>query len=291
MELPLKRIASIAALVTAFATAHAEPPVWTVSDEDSSITLYPTIHFLPEDIQWRSPALKEALEAAGEVWFEIPMAQIDDQSGTQALVMELGLSPDRPLSERLDEETRAELERVAADLGIPMAQFEVMRPWLAGLTIGVADLMAAGFDPNSGVERHIDRMIEDKPRRAFESMEEQLRFFANLPEETEVAFLKSAIETAGQAPAELAGFARDWASGDVSGLDDFINDNLRDVDEELYRVLIVERNRAWAEALSEELAGEGTDFVAVGAGHLVGEDSLPQLLRNAGYKVTGPGLR
>jgi len=53
----------------------------------------------------------------------------------------------------------------------------------------------------------------------------------------------------------------------------------------LYNVMFKNRNEAWAETLDLEMQGSGVDFVAVGAGHLVGEDSVPQMLMERGYKV------
>ena len=52
--------------------------------------------------------------------------------------------------------------------------------------------------------------------------------------------------------------------------------------------LIVARNRKWIPRLRQMLASDKTHFVTVGVGHLVGRDSLIEMLRAKGYKVTGP---
>ncbi|MCQ8184771.1 TraB/GumN family protein [Parvularcula maris] len=265
-------------------------PFWTVTDEDSTVTLFPTIHFLPEDLEWRSAEMEQALAEAEEVWFEILPSQLQDQAAIQPVIMEYGMSQDQPLSERLDEETYAELERVAEQIGFPVAQMEQMRPWLAAVTIGALDLMQDGFQPGSGAEMVLAADVDDSKEKAFETPEEQFSFFANLDEDTEVAFLKSTIEQIDNGQAELQAFAQDWAAGDVSGLEDFIIDGMRDVSEELYQVLLVQRNQRWVDALVTELEGSGTDFVAVGAGHLIGEDGVPEMLAARGYTVEGPGF-
>jgi len=51
---------------------------------------------------------------------------------------------------------------------------------------------------------------------------------------------------------------------------------------------VVQRNKAWTEKLVKLLQGEGdaTTFVAVGAAHLAGPDSVQKMLQARGYTVT-----
>jgi hypothetical protein len=51
------------------------------------------------------------------------------------------------------------------------------------------------------------------------------------------------------------------------------------------RVLLTERNLRWAQQLQQRLARPGVVFVAVGAGHLTGANSVQELLRKAGLQV------
>jgi uncharacterized protein YbaP (TraB family) len=265
-------------------------PFWTVTDEDSTVTLFPTIHFLPEDLEWRSAEMEAALAEADEVWFEVLPSELNDQAAMQQLLPQYGLSQERPLSERLSEETYAKLEAAATDLGLPMANLEPMRPWLAAVSLSAMDLMRDGFQPGSGAEMVLAADVDDSKERAFETAEEQFSFFAGLDEETEIAFLESTLDDIDNGQSELRAFADDWAEGDVSGLEDFIIAGIRDVSEDLYQVLLVERNQRWVDALVTELEGSGTDFVAVGAGHLIGEEGVPEMLAARGYTVEGPGF-
>jgi uncharacterized protein YbaP (TraB family) len=56
----------------------------------------------------------------------------------------------------------------------------------------------------------------------------------------------------------------------------------------IHEAVIVDRNRAWADAIAERLDGSGRIFVAVGAAHLVGEENVVELLRERGIEVEGP---
>ncbi len=267
-----------------------EPGVayWVVSDEDSTMVLFPTIHVLPGDLDWQNEEVSELIAEADEVWFEVLPAELNDQTAVQALSMTYGMSPDRPLSERLDAETYGRLVKQTESLGLSPELMEPFRPWMAAVTLATMDLVRDGFDPASGVEMVIGAETPDAKERGLETVEQQLSFFGGLSEDVETAFLLSTLDDIEKDQQELKDFAEAWALGDLSSLEELVLDSIREVSEELYDVLITRRNQAWAELLSEELEGAGNDFVAVGAGHLIGEDGLPTLLAKRGYAVEGP---
>ena len=61
----------------------------------------------------------------------------------------------------------------------------------------------------------------------------------------------------------------------------------------LYQVLVVARNDDWVATIGDWLKKPGTRFVAVGAGHLTGPDSVQVKLEQHGtpvVAVVGPAL-
>lgn len=277
-------------VVEEMAEAEAGAPFWVVSDEDSRMVLFPTIHILPEGLEWKNEAYETALAEADEVWFEILPEEMNDAAQMQQLAMRFGMSPDQPLSERLSPELYAKVEAAATELGLPMEALEPMRPWFVAVNLSVMDLVRDGFSPGAGVETIVAAETPDEKERGLETVEEQLGFFGGLTEEVEMAFLESTLDDMDRGQQQLKDFAEDWATGDVSDLEDFIIGGIREVSEELYQVLLVKRNENWVEQLTTELEGSGNDFVAVGAGHLVGDQGVPQLLAAQGYTVEGPGF-
>ena len=71
-------------------------------------------------------------------------------------------------------------------------------------------------------------------------------------------------------------------------MNSLMNDDMRDETPEFYEALIVNRNRNWVGQVEEILEGSGTAFIAVGAGHLAGDDSLIGMLRARGLEISGP---
>lgn len=261
---------------------------WVVRDEDSTMVLFGTFHILPDGIDWRTDGFDEALSDAGEVWFEVLPSELGNQAKVQGLAQQYGLSPDQPLSQRLDEETYGRLEAKASELGLPIEAIDPMRPWLAAVTIQVLDMVRDGFNPEAGAESVLAAEVPDEKERALETIEQQFGFFANLPEDVETDFLVSVLEEIESGTEEMRELAEDWADGDLSAIEDALTEDIREVSEELYQALLVRRNEAWVDTLVQELEGSGNDFVAVGAGHLVGEEGVPALLAARGYDVEGP---
>ena len=283
-----RRAALAAALVGASAAAVAEPPHWVVRDVDSELVLFPTIHALPADLEWTTDRLLEQFAEAEEVWFEIDPAEAQGPA-MQQLVMEKGMDPSRPLSEVLDEAQYARFEELAGSLGLPVAQLDPMRPWLASLTLTSMAMMQSGFDSNAGVEARLRARIDGQTLRQLETVEAQLGYLADLPEPLQLELLESTFDEIDGFADELRGLAEDWARGDVADMENDLIAEMAAEYPELYDVIFVRRNANWVEIIEQELAGSGTDFIAVGAGHLVGDDSVVAMLRQRGWTVERVG--
>jgi uncharacterized protein YbaP (TraB family) len=164
---------------------------------------------------------------------------------------------------------------------------DIFRPWLAGLTLSVSPLIKAGYDPKSGVELALKARAEaaGKPVHGFETLDEQVRILAGLPEEQQLAFLRGTLESWDNATVELDQLVGAWADGDVRAIERLGVDAMRDDSEVIYRALLVDRNTNWAGQIQRQLEGSGTIFIAVGAAHLAGDDSVQRILRSRGVRV------
>lgn len=283
---------ALAALATAAcAQEEFDPALYVVSDADSTMYLYGTVHVRPRGTDWGDQDVRETLASAEEIWTEIEISPEADQR-TQELAMQMGQAPaDRPLSSWLTAEENDRLNALTQRLGIPRAHLETMQPWMAGLTLSLLPIMQAGYDPASGVDRAVDAYgdANGKTMRAFETAEQQIGFFVGLDEQTQRAFLREAIEEAETGPGMIREMTSAWERGDLELLERLVIDDTREEYPAVYQALFVERNNAWMETLVRELEGVGVDFVAVGAGHLLGEDGLVEQFRARGYTVERVG--
>lgn len=283
----LRGLAALAVSLIVFvaAPALAQPAMWVIRDEDSTIYLFGTIHILKPGVQWRTEAFEKAFASSDELWLEV--ADSDDQAATQKLVQTLGLDPANPLSTRLTPDEWARLSAATEKMGFPAANLEPMKPWLAGITLSVVPMLKAGFDPQKGVDSTLKADADGKQKtlRAFETTEQQMMFFDHMPLKVQVSFLMSGVDEADEGPAALDSMVSAWSAGDIGALEDQLVEPMREEYPALYQVLLVDRNKAWAEVLEERLAGKGISFVAVGSAHLIGPDSVQAFLARRGVKA------
>lgn len=273
------------ALLGAAQTAAAEPAMWVVRDKDSTIYLFGAVHMLRPDTNWRSPKIDAAIKNSTVLYREL--ADLSPEAGRAALtplMIEHGFAPDKPLSTRLTAQEFEALDKAAKAIGLSARQMDIFRPWAAAMTISASSLANAGFDPDAGVEMQIQQpFIEDgEPLRGLETLEFQLSIFANMPEEMELEYLRETLRELDKAPGAVDAMVDLWVNAKLGKLERVSIGDMKRLAPDLYKAILVDRNAAWADQIAAMLEGEGTIFVAVGAAHLLGPDSVQKHLKKKG---------
>jgi len=261
------------------------PALWVVKDADSTLYLFGSVHVLRPTTGWASPRVEAAFDSASDIWFEI--SNPDDQAAIMPLIQQHGLSPETPLSSRLTPQENAELDAAAQAMGASAAQLQPMKPWLAALSLSVAPLIKAGYDPKSGVELVLKARAEaaGKPIHGFETIDKQIGILAGLPDDVQLAFLRETLKDYENAATKLDEMVEAWARGDVATLDRVTIKEMKEASPALYQAVLVDRNTDWANQIQTLLEGSGTAFIAVGAAHLTGDDSVQAILQKRGVTV------
>lgn len=266
--------------------AAAQPALWMIKNAETTIYLFGTVHLLPNDTAWHSAALDDALTQSHTLYIEITD---DSPAGVTALVLKYGLDPTHPLADRLDKAELQQLQAAADQAGVPggMQTLNMMRPWLAALTLTAAPLLKAGLDPKHGVDKQLkaQMLAAGKPVVGLETSEQQIHMLADLPEPTQMTFLRSTLKDIDKGPAELTALIDAWKAGDVEKIARIEDEDMRQQSPELYQRLLVERNETWATKIAVLLKSPGTIFIAVGAAHLAGPDSVQAQLNRMGIKA------
>lgn len=259
------------------------PALWKAADEDTTIYLFGTVHALPPELQWFDGAIADALKSSDSVVTEIKMDE--SMAGEmQRLVMETGLLPEgTSLRAMMEEDERADFDAAMGKLGIPAMAFDRYEPWYAGLMMSMLPLMQQGYTPDSGVEAVILREAGDKPTGALETLEYQIGLFDGLPEDAQLAFLIEASRNVDDIKDQLDAMIAEWVEGDAVELAKLMNEGM--TDEDLADTILYKRNRNWAEWIDTRLDDPGTVFIAVGAGHLAGDQSVQAALGERGIEV------
>ncbi len=288
-RLLLRPVAAVTLALTGWtAPALAQPAFWVVKDADSTIYLLGTIHLLKPETEWRTPKLDAAIAESKELWLELPTTDAQAmQAEMMVLVSRYGLSPADRLTKKLTDDEIATLDEAARLAGLSAGQLDVFRPWFAALTISTAAMTRAGYDPASGVDSKIEgvfRARNIKPK-GFETAEEQIKVFAGMSPQQELEYLRETMEEYQDAPTELDTMVRQWSTADLAGMEEFFVTEMKVEEPDLYAALLVNRNANWVMKIEDMLKGSGTSFIAVGAAHLIGPDSVLAMLDARGVKA------
>ena len=283
-RLPARLLIALVLLLPA--AAIAKPALWVTKDADTTIYLFGTVHLLPNDADWHDATLDRAVADSQALYIELTD---DDQGNMMALVLRYGLDAAHPLSSQLDADEQQRLRTAATEAGVPggMQALNVMRPWLAALTLTTAPLLKAGLDPEHGVDKQLKAQMSAAGKQVFglETAEQQMRFLADMPQEVQLDFLRSAMRDADKGPTQLIRLIDAWKDGDVATIARLEDEDMRQTAPELYQRLLVQRNEAWATKIAALLQQPGTVFIAVGAAHLAGPDSVQAQLHKLGIEA------
>jgi uncharacterized protein YbaP (TraB family) len=266
--------------------------LWKVTGGSGVVFLFGTVHVGKKDLYPLASVIEDSFKQS-----EILIEEIDPANSTESLrlaqdIIKGGMYPaGDSVANHLTEETRARLAEYAktGQLGTDYAR---AKPWLLSLMIMQHQLKEMGFDPSKGLDQHFMQEARDahKAIGALETADSQLRMFSAFSDELQDQLLLATLLDASEATAILDRTLAAWSSGNIEAMDALINRDVRDhpVLQPLMETMFYERNDAMTRQIEKFLQTGKTYFVAVGAGHLVGQRGIVKQLRRKNYTVEQP---
>jgi len=271
---------------------HATPAMWVVHGPRGTAYLLGSVHALPKNIEWQTPAIKAAIKSANAFVFEVPMAE-DSRSRAALLfgVNEL-LPPSVSLPSYFDEEMRNEFRAAVEHTQVDPEGLVVLRPWRAAQILDGAMSGKIVLESQEGVDNKVYAMASARgvrDIRAFETHEFQLHLIKGKADtKNELALLRDAMKRAANKP--ILPFKKmldAWEAGDPAATAAVSVATMSPEEKKSY---LDDRNKNWIPKIEKMLKEKRTFFITVGAAHLAGSGGVPNLLRQAGYKVDGPDV-
>jgi uncharacterized protein YbaP (TraB family) len=271
------------------ATKQAGPAMWVVSDADTRIYLFGTFHLLPKGVAWETEAFRKAMADTAISAIEVDTESDYARRAFGLSLREHGMNPSwQSLRGVLGAERYGKLAEVVKRYNLSLDKAQSYRPWFVMLLLEIEVMTANGFSREFGVERNVlKRAFAERDRvLTMETPEAQVKALATLD-------TQEALEGFDVTMSDLLGFKSKvepmltaWRTGDTNTLDRLASADMRRIAPGAYRALIVNRNANWVDRLTGWLKGKGTYFVAVGAAHLAGPDSVINMLEKRGFKAT-----
>lgn len=281
--------APVAAATVAPAKAPPVPLLWKVSDRDNAVYLLGSFHLLKPDDYPVSSDIDRAFAESGKVVFEVPPEEMLDPAMAQKFLAAAGFADGRTLSQVLPGAMREKFNRILAQRGASVAQFDAYEPWFVNLSLMLGISQQMGFRPEQGLDQYLmqQAIAGGKPTGGLESIDTQLQVLDSTPMDEQIVSLKEFLDKPTEMPGMLSDLHGAWRDGDLARLDALTREEMRDKTPHTYRIVNVERNDAWVPQIRRMLddAKDGETLVVVGALHLLGEDGVVEKLRSKGYAV------
>jgi len=260
--------------------------LWSFQTNRNTIYLLGSMHLFKKQSYPLPMAIQKAYADAGKLVFETDMAKMGDPA-MQAVFLSMGMyPPGKTLFQELPEETQAMLRDKLAAAGIPPEQFAPFKPWLCAMTLAMTELVRLGFDPRYGIDMHYFQNARKDKKEVlfFEPFEEHLRLLAGMDQGMQASFLTQTLKDMDIIEDMASQLMSSWERGDVDRLVDILFESFREHPDIMERLLL-QRNRNWVAKIESLMEQPDNVLVVVGVGHLIGEGSLVEILRQRGLQV------
>jgi uncharacterized protein YbaP (TraB family) len=286
-------------LLTAFWTTILEVPaktvaveqstrncLWSIQTQSNKIYLLGSIHVLKQETYPLDPAIEKAYASSERIIFETDIAAMQDPA-MQAKMLELGMYPaEQNLFDNIAPDTRQQLEKKMSALGLPLEAFSRFKPWFVALTLTTLELQRLGYNPQYGIDVYFFGKAQSGGKEIgfLEPPEYQIDLLGNMANKDQNDFLKQTLKDM-ELISELAGdLVNRWKSGNADKLHELLHRSFKDYPN-LNDRLLIQRNLKWVNEVEEAMRQNKDILFVVGAGHLVGPQSVVDLLRKNGHKV------
>ncbi len=271
-----------------FSTAvYAESSVWKLDTDNGSFYLAGSCHVLRKSDYPLPEEFEAAYDAADQVIFETDMEALMSQD-IQLLLISKGMyTGGDTLEKKLSKKAYESLAKFCKDSSMSIALFQNFKPWMVAMTLLVLELGKSGITAEDGLDTYFSNKAKNdgKQTGGLEDVYKHAELLSSLGEEFDETIIESFIREVEKLQVIMEDLIKSWRAGDEAGIDEYLSDNMRKESPKLYKKLITDRNRDWIPHLETLMDSGKRTLVIVGVGHLVGEDSVINLLKSRGYKV------
>ncbi len=251
--------------------AGARPLLWVIPSDQGTSYLFGTMHLGADAERQLNPIVWEKLRAATSFIMEADIGSANPLTMMKAAMLPADQSLDTLLGPVL-------WQKLVKQVGgaVPEIALKRFKPWFAVVTI-TQTLLPPGTPMDLVFQQKAK--AQGKELLYLEELDDQIKIF---DEAMTVALLKDTINEMGKEKQQLLDLQTAYLRGDPKGAEKLLFDPA-DMKKypKLYEVFFYRRNANWMPLIEKHIK-QGKTFIAVGAGHLLGDKGLIDLLIKRG---------
>lgn len=263
--------------------------LWKATSARNTIHLFGSIHFGSSEMYPLPEVVTRAYDGSDALVVEVNTNEVDPKVLQQFMIERGSYPKGDTLEKHLSPETWNKLLLAAHEQHLDIAKLQDKQPWLIVFSLATLAITKSGFSPNFGIDQYFLKGAQGrKPIIELESAEQQMLLMTTFSRVEQERLLKETLDQLEQASSYFRSMLKAWNSGDVSTVQELIQSEIGSEPsaKELYDEMFTKRNHAMTDKLIEMSKSGQNYFVVVGAGHMVGEEGIVELLRGQGYQVT-----
>jgi uncharacterized protein YbaP (TraB family) len=267
--------------------AVAKQPLWKIEGKQATVYLLGSVHLLKKENYPLAAPIEAAFDKSKVVVFETDMEALEKPELQMRLVSKSTLPEGQTLRDQLSPKLYEQVAAQLKETGLPVEAVEKFKPGMVALTIAMVEMQKLGLEDKLGV----DRQFHERARKAgkeivgLETPESQVDLLTGFSKPEGEAILKSTLKDISTLKQKLDQMLKAWQTGDMKTVADLLNEAMEE-HPDLFKRLVVERNKKWVPKIEELVKGDKDAIVIVGTGHLAGKQSVIELLEKNGLKVT-----
>lgn len=287
----MRRIILVSFLLLTFVggKAGADNFMWEVQSETATVYLLGSIHVLKADFYPLANEIEQTFDSSDIAVFETHLDSLDNPAIAIKMMASAMYPAGKTLKTELSDSLFLRLKSTLNQTGVPIDLWLNFKPWFVAMTLSMQEMMAAGFKPDLGLDRHFfDRAQKaGKGIEALEAVDFQIELLSQLSDVDQELFLLYTFEDLQLIKTMLDEMVVHWKTGRADKLHELITRSVEKHAEldAIFEKLIYARNVSMSARIEEYLKSDQTYFVVVGAGHLTGEQGIVAKLAARGYSV------
>jgi len=268
--------------------------LYEVKGGDNEVYLFGSLHYGYENMYPLDDAVYEAFEAADVLGMELDMEELTEAEISDEFAEQGMLEDGTQMSDHVPEEVFDQIVEEVEVFGITEADLNLFAPWFGRELLTELLFEEIEYSPEYGIESYFMEKAEDMEVIGLETVKDQLEPNHLLSEKSQILQLENTIEEVQDVEStqeELEKMIAGWKAGERENLEEIRVESIEEAEteslEEYHRAMYDERDVQMAAEI-ETLLENGEDktyFITVGSLHLVGDNSIVELLKEEGFQV------